>query len=229
MKRFKDTVSEKLITVKGRVGDKIVTKPVSAKNDDEAKEKFKKSVSLEQKNGHLQKGELTDVVVENKLAEQILEAEFIYSDAEEQLKRDGFYDSFLKLKKGLKKTHTIVIELDKNDKIVSVEKMPKAEYKEMAHSSKDWEDSVVRIYESSDTIDEAKYNIEIHGGMNPYKDVDKAALKRKAKSFSDQISDLRSKVQNANLGSGGNKKAYFEEIDTYQLKLDQVNYILKGK
>ena len=85
-----------------------------------------------------------DLVLENEIID---EAEFIYSDAEEQLKRDGFYDSFLKLKKGLKKTHTIVIELDKSDNIISIEKMNKEEYREMAQASKAWEDTVVRIYE----------------------------------------------------------------------------------
>ena len=85
-----------------------------------------------------------DLVLENEIID---EAEFIYSDAEEQLKRDGFYDLFLKLKKDLKKTHTITIELDSKDKIVGIEKMSKSEYREMAHASKAWEDTVVRIYE----------------------------------------------------------------------------------
>ena len=76
------------------------------------------------------------------------EAKFIYSDVEEKLKADGFYDGFLKLKKGLKKSHTIVMELDGNGKISSLEKMPKSEYKEFA-KDKNWEEVMVRIYESS--------------------------------------------------------------------------------
>lgn len=76
----------------------------------------------------------------------LLEAKFIYSDAEQKLKDEGFYDGFLKLKKGLKKTHTIVMELDKNDKIVTLEKMSKEEYRDMAQD-KNWEDAMVRVYE----------------------------------------------------------------------------------
>ena len=76
---------------------------------------------------------------------------------------------------------------------------------------------------------EGKYNIEINGGMNPYKDEDISKLQKKAKSFSDQIADLRSKVLKANVGAGGDKKHFFDEIEKYQLKLDQVNFIIKGK
>ena len=74
-----------------------------------------------------------------------------------------------------------------------------------------------------------KYNYDIDGGGNPYKDLKKSDLKRKEKAFQDQINDLRSKVQKANLGSGGDKKGYFAEIKELQLKLDQVNFALKGK
>ncbi len=77
---------------------------------------------------------------------ELNEGKFIYSDAEQKLKDDGFYDSFLKLKKGLKKTHTIVMELGKDNKIHSVEKMPKKDYEDMAQD-KNWEDAMVKIFE----------------------------------------------------------------------------------
>ena len=74
---------------------------------------------------------------------------------------------------------------------------------------------------------EGKYNIEIDGNQNPYKGLDKSKLKKKQKAFETQISDLRGKVQNANFGSGGDKKHYFEEIEKLQLKLDQVLFLIK--
>lgn len=85
---------------------------------------------------------------------ELSEAKFIYADTEEILKRDGFWDTFVDYKKKLKSTHTIVGELDKNDKIVSLELMPKADYEKMARADKNWEDAMVRLYESS--LDEGK-------------------------------------------------------------------------
>jgi len=76
---------------------------------------------------------------------------------------------------------------------------------------------------------EAKYNIDIHGKLNPYTDLDSGKLKKKLKSFQAQVADLRSKVTRSNLGSGGDKNAYFKEIDELLLKIDQVNFVLKGK
>jgi hypothetical protein len=78
---------------------------------------------------------------------ELTESKFIYADAEEILKRDGFWDTFVDYKKKLKSTHTIVGELDHNDKIVSLELMPKADYEKMARADKNWEDAMVRLYE----------------------------------------------------------------------------------
>lgn len=76
---------------------------------------------------------------------------------------------------------------------------------------------------------EASYNIDIHGKYNPYIGLDKSKLKAKIKSFEAQISDLRSKVRRANMGSGGDKAGYFTDIEELTLKVNQANYILKGK
>ncbi len=87
--------------------------------------------------------------------------------------------------------------------------------------------SMIKEYEKN--INEAKYNIDIHGKFNPYIGVDKTKLKNKIKSFNKQKSDLENKVFKANLGSGGDKKAYFAEIEELNLKIDQANYIIKSK
>lgn len=66
-------------------------------------------------------------------------------------------------------------------------------------------------------------NYDIDGDGNPYKDLDKAKLKKKQASFQDQIDDLKSKL------SKGGSKSIKSEIEEYQLKLDQIKYALKGK
>ena len=74
-----------------------------------------------------------------------------------------------------------------------------------------------------------KYNIEIDGNQNPYKDADKSKLEKLKKSFTEQINDLKSKSRKAGSGSGGDKDHYSDEIKKLNLKLDQVNFLLKGK
>ena len=73
------------------------------------------------------------------------------------------------------------------------------------------------------------YDYDIHGAGNKYKDFDKNKLKGYIKSFNIQISDLRRKAQQASLGSGGDRKGYFEEITNLNLKIAQAEYILRGK
>jgi hypothetical protein len=73
-----------------------------------------------------------------------------------------------------------------------------------------------------------EYNYSVHGKGNSYVGMDMNKLKDKKKSFQSQIADLRDKVLKANLGSGGNKKAYFEEIKELETKLKAVDYAMKA-
>jgi len=47
----------------GKIGSKVITMPVVAKDEKEAITKFKKRVELEQKNGHTPKGDIKDISV----------------------------------------------------------------------------------------------------------------------------------------------------------------------
>lgn len=100
---------------------------------------------------------LKDIEKYKKLNARLFEAKFVYSNAEAELKKYGYYDEFLELKKKLKPTHSIVIELDNKDKIVGLTLMPKSEYRKLA-SDANWEDANVIIYEEKeDTINEETY------------------------------------------------------------------------
>lgn len=93
------------------------------------------------------------------LAESLNEAKFVYDekDITERLKKDGYYDSFVALKAKLKPTHSIVIEIDNDDKIVGIAMMPKVEYTKFARNSKYWEDANVKIYEAIEEYEPVEY------------------------------------------------------------------------
>jgi hypothetical protein len=59
-------VNEKIFYGKAKIGKKIVTMPVVAKDNKEAENKFIKRVQLEQKNGHAPKGEIEDIIFESE-------------------------------------------------------------------------------------------------------------------------------------------------------------------
>lgn len=84
---------------------------------------------------------------------ELTEAKFLFKDAEEQIKTDGFWDDFLSFKKKLKPTHTIVAEFNNGEEIISLELMPKKDYEEMA-KDKNWADAMVRVYESAEETEE---------------------------------------------------------------------------
>jgi len=56
-------LNEAVYDAQGDIGKKRVTKPMSAKSDEDAIKQFKDFVKLTQKNGHLPKGELTNIKV----------------------------------------------------------------------------------------------------------------------------------------------------------------------
>jgi hypothetical protein len=131
------------------------------------------------------------------------EAAFIYSDAEEKIKDSDYYDAFLGYKKGLPKTHTIVIELDDKDEIIGLHKMPKKEYEKMARASKSWEDAMVRIYESEEE--------ELEEGVSrrmKTSNVNRQKRKFMAKSKADMRKD-KTKRKKAARASKADRKRYY--------------------
>lgn len=66
------------------------------------------------------------------------------------IKRDGYEDEFKQLKAKVdgkfKQTHVIVVETDDN-KILSLQMMPRTEYEKMARASKEWEDANAIVYD----------------------------------------------------------------------------------
>lgn len=56
-------IDEAIYNGKCKVDGKIITKPVSAKDENEAKEKFIKSIEVQMKNGHITQGEITNVTI----------------------------------------------------------------------------------------------------------------------------------------------------------------------
>ncbi len=73
-----------------------------------------------------------------------------------------------------------------------------------------------------------KYNYDIDGKDNPYIGLDKRKLTKKKDSFNIQVADLQNKLLRGNMGASGDKKQMNKEITELKIKLEQVEYILKG-
>jgi len=61
-----DELNEKIFNGKAKIGNKIVTKPVVAKDEKDAEKKFIKAIEIQQKNGHAPKGDIEDLVFESE-------------------------------------------------------------------------------------------------------------------------------------------------------------------
>ena len=61
--KMQSDINEAIFNVKAKVGNKIVTKPVSAKDEDDAKDKFIKAIEVQMKHGHVPTGEIKDIVI----------------------------------------------------------------------------------------------------------------------------------------------------------------------
>lgn len=56
-------LNEVLFDAEAIIGKKRITKPMSAKNEKDAAEQFKKFLELQMKNGHIARGEIKSVKV----------------------------------------------------------------------------------------------------------------------------------------------------------------------
>jgi len=68
--KFKDyldesNVNEKIFTGKAIIGHYAIKQPVVAKDKEEAEKKFYKMITLQQKNGHVPKGEIENLIFES--------------------------------------------------------------------------------------------------------------------------------------------------------------------
>jgi hypothetical protein len=72
---------------------------------------------------------------------------FVYSDAEEKLKKsEDLMDDFSVLKSKMKPGYVIVAELDRDGSFTNVSLMKLSYYKELARSIPNYEDYIVIIY-----------------------------------------------------------------------------------
>ena len=69
--RLQQYISESIFDGSCKIGSKKITMPVVAKNSKEATKKFIDKVKLQQKNGHLPKGKIEDIVFEAKIIKSI--------------------------------------------------------------------------------------------------------------------------------------------------------------
>lgn len=58
-----DSILEDVFDAEAVVGKKRVTKPMSAKSDKDAEKQFKKFLEMQMKNGHLEKGKISNIKV----------------------------------------------------------------------------------------------------------------------------------------------------------------------
>lgn len=58
MKTFKEILIESIFEIEAILGKSLIKKPEIGKDEDEAKNNFMKSMKIQQKNGHIPKGNI---------------------------------------------------------------------------------------------------------------------------------------------------------------------------
>ena len=61
--RLEKYITEEVFDAEAIVGNKRVTKPMSAKNEKDAEEQFKKFLEMQMKRGHIPKGDIKNIKV----------------------------------------------------------------------------------------------------------------------------------------------------------------------
>jgi len=61
--RLKEYINEAVFDAEAIVGKKKITKPMSAKNEKDAEEQFKKFLEMQMKRGHISKGEIGSIKI----------------------------------------------------------------------------------------------------------------------------------------------------------------------